>query len=126
MDSTFQGWSATLATGVRLVIARLVLIFVLRWYLAYRPGEVSRVYKLLEHAANGCLGHGPAYLLVESAAEIGFVWSPEMVGWVREGLPVLSNLADPVQHFQEALLEGWRGKVSADLCARKGFLGGPW
>ena len=31
---------------------------------AYWPGEVSRVYGLVE--------------LVESAAEIGFVWSPEM------------------------------------------------
>ena len=27
LDSTYRGWSATLATGVRLVIARLVLIF---------------------------------------------------------------------------------------------------
>ena len=25
-----------------------------------------------------------------------------------------------------AVLEGWRGKVSADLCIRKGFRGGPW
>ena len=31
----------------------------------------------------GALVHGPAHLLVESAAEIGFVWSPELVG-VRE------------------------------------------
>ena len=29
MDTTFRGWSATLAKRVRLVIARLVLIFVL-------------------------------------------------------------------------------------------------
>ena len=29
LDSTFRGWSATLATRVRLVIARLVLIFAL-------------------------------------------------------------------------------------------------
>ena len=29
LDSTFRGWSATLATGVRLVIAGLVLIFAL-------------------------------------------------------------------------------------------------
>ena len=29
LDTTFRGWSATLATLVRLVIARLVLIFVL-------------------------------------------------------------------------------------------------
>ena len=29
LDTTFRGWSATLATRVRLVIARLVLIFAL-------------------------------------------------------------------------------------------------
>ena len=98
----------------------------LRRYLAYQPGEVSRVYRLLEHAANGCPGHGPAHLLVECAAEIGFVWSPETVGWAREGLPVLSHLAGPVQHFQTTILEGWRSKVSAGLCAWKGFRGSPW
>ena len=29
LDTTFRGWSATLATRVRLVIARLVVVFVL-------------------------------------------------------------------------------------------------
>ena len=29
MDTTFRGWSSTLAARVRLVISRLVLIFVL-------------------------------------------------------------------------------------------------
>ena len=42
----------------------------------------------------------------------------------REWLPVLSNLAGPIQHFRAAVLEGWKGKVSADLCARKGFRDG--
>ena len=54
-------------------------------------------------------------LLVESAAEIGFVWSSELVGWVREGLPVLSNLAGPIQHFRAAVLDwGWVGNLG--LC----------
>ena len=76
------------------VILRLVFRFrMIRRFLAYRPGEVARVTKLLEHVAAVCPGHGPAHLLVESAAEIGFLWSPEMGGLVREGLPVLSNLA---------------------------------
>ena len=92
----------------------------LRRFLAYRPGEVPSVYRLLEHDADGCPGHGPAHLLVESAAEIGFVWSPDLVGRVRDGLPVLSIVAGPIQHFGSAVLEGWRSKVSADLCARKG------
>ena len=57
----------------------------LRRFLAYRPGEVSRVKRPLEYVAGGCPGHGLVHLLVESAAEIGFVWSLEMVGWAREG-----------------------------------------
>ena len=144
LASTFRGWSATLDTRVRLVIAGLVLIFAfpldfhwrlrvirsmlipgalhgieasflpeaslrelraaivrvvwsrrqslantgavlslldgpsgcdpafcvvwfrfrtLRGYLAHRPGEVSRVYRLLSGASDGCSGHGPAHLL---------------------------------------------------------------
>ena len=157
LDPTFRGWSATLATKLRLVIARLMLVFalpldfhgrlrvirsmflpgalhgieasflaeaglrklraaivrvvwsrrqslansgavlslldgptgcdfafcvvwfwlrMLRRFLAYRPGDVARVYRLWEHVAAGCPGHGPVHLLVESAAEIGFL------GWV--------------------------------------------
>ena len=53
------------------------------------------------------------------------VLSADVVGWVREGLPVLGNLAGPIQHFEAAVLEGWRSKVSADFCAGKGFRGGP-
>ena len=46
------------------------------------------------------LGHGPAHLLVESAAEIGFQWDSRVLGWVRPGLPVRGNLAGPIQTFQ--------------------------
>ena len=97
----------------------------LRRYLACRPGEVSRVYRLLESAAEGSPGHGPAHLLVQSAAEIGFRWDPGELAWDRPGLPLLSNLSGPIQHFRAAILGAWRNKVSADLCARKGFRGGP-
>ena len=38
----------------------------MRRYLAYRPEEVSRVYRLLSVASDGCSGYGPAHLLVES------------------------------------------------------------
>ena len=55
----------------------------LRRFLAYRPGEVARVYRLLEHVAAGCPGHGIVHLLVESAAEIGFLWSPLLGGLGR-------------------------------------------
>ena len=97
----------------------------LRRFLAYRPGEVSRVYRLLESAAEGSPGHGPAHLLIRSAAEIGFRWDPEELAWDRPGLPLLSNLSGPIQHLRAAILGARRDKVSADLCARKGFRGGP-
>ena len=59
----------------------------------------------LGSAADGRPRHGHANLLVETAAEIGFHWSSTEVGWVREGLPVLSNLAGPV-----ILYELWAGE----------------
>ena len=84
------------------------------------------MYRLLESVTEGCPGHGPAHLLVESAAEIGFQWDSRQLGWERLGLPVLSNLAGPIQHFWAAVLEAWMGKGTADLCVRKGFREGPW
>ena len=206
LDTTFRGWSSTLAARVRLVISRLVLIFVLpldfrgrvrvvrsvylpaalhgieasllaseslrklrsafrrvvwprrqplasvgvvlslldgptgcdpafcvvwfgfrllRRYLALWPAEVGRVYRLLAMVGEGCPGHGPIHLLSASAAEIGFQWDPDALAWFRPGLPLLSNLAGPIQHFKSALLDAWRNKVAADLCGRKGFRGGP-
>ena len=38
----------------------------LRIYLAYQPGEVARVYRLLDSIAEGCPGHGLVHLLVYS------------------------------------------------------------
>ena len=43
------------------------------------------------------------------------------VAWVRPGLPLLSNLAGPIQHFRAAILDAWQNKAAADLCGRKGF-----
>ena len=87
--------------------------------------RVSRVYRLLERAAEGSRGHGPVHLLLQSAAVSGFRWDPEELAWDRPGLPLLSNLSGPIQHFRAAILGAWRSKVCADLCARKGFRGGP-
>ena len=94
-------------------------------YLALWPAEVGRVYRLLALVHEGCPGHGPVHLLSTSAAEIGFQWDPHSLAWVRPGLPLLSNLAGPNQHFKAALFDAWRNKVTADLCGRKGFRGGP-
>ena len=81
---------------------------------------------LLERAAEGSPGHGPDHLLLQSAAVIGFRWDPEELAWDWPGLPLLSNLSGPIQHCRAAILGAWRSSVSADLCGRKGFRGGPW
>ena len=68
----------------------------LRRFLAYRLGGGSRVYRLLESAAEGCPGHGLVHLLLQSAAVIGFRWDPEELAWDRPGLHLLSNLTGPM------------------------------
>ena len=102
----------------------------LRRYLALWPAEVGEVYRLLEMVGAGCPGHGLVHLLSVSAAEIGFRWDLFALVWSRPGLPFLSNLAGPVQHFKAAVLDAWRNKVwrnkaEVDLCGWKGFRGGP-
>ena len=86
----------------------------LRRYLALWPTGVGRVYRLLEMVSEGSFGHGPIHLLSASAAEVGFRCDPVRMGWSRPGLPLLSNLAGPVQHFKAAILDAWRNKVAAD------------
>ena len=204
LDTTFRGWSSTLAGRVRMVISRLVLVFalpldfygrvrvvrsmflpaalhgieasllasaslrklrsavckvvwsrrqpmanvgavlslldgpsgcdpafcvvwfrfrLLRRYLALWPAEVGRVYRLLDLVSDGCPGHGPIHLLSCSAADIGFRWDSSSFAWVWPGLPMLDNLAGPIQHFRTAILDAWRNKVTTDLCRRKGISG---
>ena len=79
--------------------------------LALWPAEVSRVYRLLEMVGDGCPGHGPIHLLSGSAAEIGFQWNPVALAWIRPGLPMLSDLAGPIQHFRSAVLDAWRNRL---------------
>ena len=94
-----------------------------RRYLALWPSQVGRSCRLLEMVGEGCPGHGPIHLLSASAAEIGFRWDPLTLAWSRPGLPLLCNLAGPIQHFKAALLDAWRNKVAAGLCSREGFSG---
>ena len=62
----------------------------LRRYLAYRPDEEARIFRLLDYAAAGSPGHGPIHLLIQSADELGFFWDSEQAGWIRPGLPPTS------------------------------------
>ena len=55
---------------------------------------------------------------------LGFRWDLVALAWSRLGLPLLSNLAGPLQHFKAAIIDAWRNKVAADFCG-KGFRGGP-
>ena len=82
------------------------------------------LHRLFQMVGEGSPGHGPVHLLSASAAETGFQWDPLALGWSRPGLPLLSNLTGPVQHFKTAILDSWRNKVAADLCGREGFRGG--
>ena len=72
--------------------------------LAPWPAEVGRVYRLLEMVGDGCPGHGPVHLLPASAAEIGFRWNPDALVRVGPGLPMLTDLAGPIQHFRSAIM----------------------
>ena len=61
---------------------------------------------MIDCAAGGCPGHGPAFLFVESAAEVGFQWDP--------GLPALVL-------FSIFELRSWRlgGIRFVQLCAQR-------
>ena len=107
----------------------VILLFVLSGFgfglLSSRPEEFPWLYQLLDLVRDGCPGHGPIHALVANAHRIGFSWDSLMTRCDRPGLPGLSNLAGPIQNFRSAILDAWRNKVAADLCARRGFRGGP-
>ena len=67
--------------------------------LVYQPCETTRINHMLLHVSLGCAGHGPIHLLVKSAGLIGLHWDSDLDGWSVAGLPCLSNIAGPIQHF---------------------------
>ena len=102
----------------------LVRFCLMRRYLARRPAEIGGVIAFWGWCRMGVPGHGPVHSLVAGAVGIGFHVGPLMPGWTRPGLPMLSNLAGPVQHIKSAIWDAWREKVSANFFAREGFRGG--
>ena len=44
----------------------------LRRFLAYRPDDQDRIFRLLDYASAGAPGHGPIHLLIQSADELVF------------------------------------------------------
>ena len=71
--------------------------WLVRGYLAYRPGESVRVFRMLDSISRRVQGHGPLHLLLSSAARIGFVWNSEECGWSTPSLGSLHLLAGPWQ-----------------------------
>ena len=78
-----------------MVLGVLILLLFIIWnrfrqlrrYLAYRPDDEARIFRLLDYASTGSPGHGPIHLLIQSADELGFFWDSEQAGWIRPGLP---------------------------------------
>ena len=94
------------------------------------PAEVGRVYRLLEMVGDGCPGHVLFIFFLPALLRLAFSGS-HALACVRPGLPLLSNLAFPIQHFKAALLDAWRNKVAADLggagrFSRWASFGHPW
>ena len=73
----------------------------MRRYLAYRPDEVPRTFRMLDLMALWTEGHSTVHLLLISAAELCFTWD----GSSCPLLP-LRMLSGPVQHFQRYLKLG--------------------
>ena len=83
----------------------------LRRYLAYRPSETERIYRMLAAISTGVKGHGPIHLLLTSAAKIGFIWDADACNWTRPGLAPLHLISSPWQVFQTSILQTWRNSV---------------
>ena len=102
--SGFACFVASLLFGLRRLVGFIVC---LRWLVKVVLGMVLFIF----------------FLLV--LLRLVLRWNPDALAWSRPGLPLLSNLAGPLQHFKAAILDAWRNKVAADLCGRKGFRGRP-
>ena len=87
--------------------------------------RLEGLYRLLEYGwVTGVLGMVLFIFFLLALPKFDFSWDPHALAWVRLRLPLLSDLAGPMQLFKAALLDAWRNKVTADVCGRKGFRGG--
>ena len=59
----------------------------MRRYLACCPGEVPRIFMMLDLISWEAPGHAPVHLLLISVMELGFAWDGNEKGWVRPSLP---------------------------------------
>ena len=96
----------------------------MRRYLAYRPEEVSRVYRLLAAAAGVVRDMVLLICFLKVLLRLGSLGALMFLAGI--GLDCLCLVSGPIQHFRAAVLGAWRHKVSADLCSRKGLRDGPF
>ena len=75
----------------------------MRRYLAYNPDDERRIFRLLDLISREVQFHGPFYLLLISAAELGFAWDGDEKGWVRVFPPSHCVMTGRVQHFRSAI-----------------------
>ena len=92
----------------------------MRRYLAFRPQETPRVFRMLNLIAQRAPGHVPVHLLMISAADIGFVWDGVQQGWIRAAL-FLGMFAGPIQHFRAPVLRHGSSKSVLSCRTGKGF-----
>ena len=104
--------------AIHIVSTRFRLV---RRYLAHRPLEVSRIYRMLHLVAHRAPGHGPVHLLPISAAEIGFVLDGEQQGWIRAALPPLGCLRGRSNIFRALVWMPGSSKLVLTYRIRKAF-----
>ena len=65
--------------GFHVVWSRFRMI---RWFLAYQPGETGRINHMSHHDSLGCVGHGPIHLLVlKSRVSLACIWIRTLMVW---------------------------------------------
>ena len=97
----------------------------IRGYLAFRPEEIRKIFEMLDHAAEGCTGHGLVHLLVYSASLLDWTWNAGIQAWSRPGLPELHILTGPTNiHQMYFRCLGFQG--CQRLLTERWFRGGPF
>ena len=63
---------------------------IMRRYLAYHSEQLRRIYRIMAISSGGP-GQGPAHLLLDGVAEIGFLSDSDVPVWSHLGLPAMRD-----------------------------------
>ena len=75
------------------------------------------------YLGRGAQGHGPAHILLTSAADVGFAWDGDEKGWFWAALPPLRTMMGPIQYFYSSVFDACRLRISVQLAEREEFRG---